>query len=119
MNGIKKIEITKVIDMAAIDAYTFLGYQAGEITFEEFVEHTMFNNETHPYFIAEYLHDWLMDQKECKLANISSGSTFTALTCFDNIITTHYEEDEEAMEFGEQQWYEKIYPIILEGRKQG
>lgn len=115
MNAKAKSQIKNQLAIAKTNAENFLAYQAGRMTFEEFVELYMKNNETSIGFVPEWSEEWIRNQEFNKLPNRSSGSTFTALTDIDNILTPHFEEDEEAYEYCQALYDRTIHPIVIKG----
>ncbi len=106
LNPTHILRINTTIENAESTIQEYMKFIQGKITYDAFVLSYLRINHNDPMFILGYTLEWLEENRDNNDKHMlpSSGSLFSALIDFDNLITPWGEEllSEEEFEYAEQ-----------------
>lgn len=106
-----KQEIQFRLLVAVADATFYLSYYKQEIKFDELKRQIHINNQNLPNYDSDWMEEWVENHRDEPTDYVkSSGSFFTALTDFDNLIPENLQQDEDAWDL----YHHYIQPIRME-----
>ena len=107
----KQVEkINNIIETAELTIQEYMKLYKKTITYDTFILNYIKLNKHLPLFDLDGVIAWLEDNRENELLLTSSGSLFTALIDFDNLITPWSEEE---LNEAEWEYAEKLHAKSL------